>query len=160
MELDAQQAGNRRQFVLSKVLSKFLSSSWSSSMINTMRSCIHVVNVQECKPRNQSAFEIFFTISMIDMLRSKVKVYQMLTHNCLTECKPRNLSAFGIFFTVSCLSALTMDLSVSITGHKHKLDRILESTNLDKYELIDLPMEQPGDSSHEHVGVRKAPILV
>ena len=39
---------------------------------------------------------------------------------------------------------------MSIIDNDHELDRILESTNLDKYKLIDLPMEQTGDSSHEH----------
>ena len=38
----------------------------------------------------------------------------------------------------------------------HELDRILESTNLDKRELIDLPMEQPKDLSHKHMGVGMA----
>ena len=35
---------------------------------------------------------------------------------------------------------------MSIIDDDHKLDRIIESTNLDEYEFIDLPMEQPGDS--------------
>ena len=45
---------------------------------------------------------------------------------------------------------------MSIIDDKHKLDRILESMNLDEYELMDLLMEQPGDSSHEHTGVGMA----
>ena len=32
------------------------------------------------------------------------------------------------------------------------LERI-ERKNLDEYELIDLPTEQPDDTSHEHSGV-------
>ena len=36
----------------------------------------------------------------------------------------------------------------------HKLDTILESTNLDEYEFINLPMEQ-----NEHMGVGITPIL-
>ena len=40
----------------------------------------------------------------------------------------------------------------------HKiLERTLQRTNLDKYKLIDLSMEQHGDSSHEHTGVGMAP---
>ena len=38
----------------------------------------------------------------------------------------------------------------------HELDRILESTNLNKYELINLLMEQPEGLSHEHTGVGMA----
>ena len=41
---------------------------------------------------------------------------------------------------------------MSITDNGHKLDRILESATLNKYELIDLPKEQPGDSSNEYTG--------
>ena len=44
-----------------------------------------------------------------------------------------------------------------------KLDRILECTNLDKYELIDLPMEQhddSDDSSQEHTDVGMAPTWI
>ena len=33
---------------------------------------------------------------------------------------------------------VSMDLSMSIVDDNHELDRILESTNLDKYELMDL----------------------
>ena len=48
---------------------------------------------------------------------------------------------------------------MSIIDDDHELDRILESMSLDEYELIDLPMEQPDDSSHEHIGVGIAPTL-
>ena len=48
---------------------------------------------------------------------------------------------------------------MSIINNEHKLHWILKSTNLDKYELMDLPIEQPGDSSQEHSGVGKAPTL-
>ena len=58
-----------------------------------------------------------------------------------------------------CASAVTMDLNMSIIDDNHKLDRILESTNLDKYELINLTMEEPGDLLNKHMGVRVAPIL-
>ena len=47
-----------------------------------------------------------------------------------------------------------MNLSMLIIDNDHKLDRILESANLNKYELIDLPKEQPGDSSNKYTGVR------
>ena len=47
-----------------------------------------------------------------------------------------------------------MDLRVSIIDDEHELNKISESTNLDKYELIDLPMKQSGDLSHKHTGVR------
>ena len=43
-----------------------------------------------------------------------------------------------------------MDLRVSIIDDEHKLNKILESTNLDDYELIGLPMKQSGDLSHKH----------
>ena len=45
-----------------------------------------------------------------------------------------------------------MDRSMSIIDDGHELERILESMNLDEYELINSPMEQqqPGDLSHEH----------
>ena len=46
-----------------------------------------------------------------------------------------------------------------ITDDDHKLDRILRSTNLDEYELIDLPMEQNADSLQKHTGVGMAPTL-
>ena len=36
---------------------------------------------------------------------------------------------------------------------------MLESTNLDEYKLIDLPVEQHDDSSQEHMGVGMAPTL-
>ena len=50
-----------------------------------------------------------------------------------------------------------MDLSVSITDDEHELKKTLESTNLDEYELIDLPlMKQYSDYSHKHNGVRMA----
>ena len=48
---------------------------------------------------------------------------------------------------------------MSIIDHDYELDKIIESTNFDEYELIDLPMKQPGDSSYEHTGVRMAPTL-
>ena len=48
---------------------------------------------------------------------------------------------------------------MSITDDNHKLDRILESTDLDKYELINLPTEQFGDLMHEHMGIRMARTL-
>ena len=51
------------------------------------------------------------------------------------------------------------DLSMLIIDNNHELDRILESMNLDEYELIDLPMEQPDDSSHEHTRVGMGPAL-
>ena len=40
-----------------------------------------------------------------------------------------------------------------------KLIGFLQSTNLDKYEPIDLPMEQPNDMLHEPMGVGVAPTL-
>ena len=54
---------------------------------------------------------------------------------------------------------VTLDLSVSIIDADHELDRIIKSTNLDEYECIDLPLMQPGDSSHEHTDVGLAPDL-
>ena len=52
-----------------------------------------------------------------------------------------------------------MDLSMSIIDDDQELDRILESTNLDEYEPLNLPMEQPNDLLHELKGVRMAPTL-
>ena len=40
-----------------------------------------------------------------------------------------------------------------IIDDDHELDRNLESTILDKYELMDLPTEQHDNSLHEFVGV-------
>ena len=58
-----------------------------------------------------------------------------------------------------------MGLSMSIIDNNHKLDRMLESTNLaeylvllasetNEYELIEFPKYQPGDLLHEYTGVR------
>ena len=55
------------------------------------------------------------------------------------------------------VSRLTLNLSV--LNDYHELDRILESTNLDEYEFIDLPMEQHDDLLQEHLGVGIAPTL-
>ena len=45
-------------------------------------------------------------------------------------------------------------------NNDHKLNRILESTILDKYGLINLSMEQHDDSSQEvNTGIGKAPTL-
>ena len=52
---------------------------------------------------------------------------------------------------------MSNNLSKLIVDNDHALDRILESRNLDKYELIDLWMEQPGDSSYERTGCGMAP---
>ena len=38
-----------------------------------------------------------------------------------------------------------------------QLDRVLESTNLDEYELTDMPIEQFDESPLELMGVRLAP---
>ena len=41
-----------------------------------------------------------------------------------------------------CISGwctLTMDLSMLIIGDEHRLDRILEGTNLNEYKLTNLP---------------------
>ena len=40
---------------------------------------------------------------------------------------------------------------MSIIDDNLELNKILESVNWDKYELIDLPMEQLDGSSHEHM---------
>ena len=48
---------------------------------------------------------------------------------------------------------------MSVIDDDHKLDRILERTNIDKYKLIDLPMKQLDDSSHTLTAVRMAPTL-
>ena len=41
----------------------------------------------------------------------------------------------------------------------NELDRILKDTNLDEYELIDLPLEQLGDSSQETTRIGTAPTM-
>ena len=50
-----------------------------------------------------------------------------------------------------------MDLSMSVIDNDHELDRISESMNLDEYELIDLPTEQPDDGHRNgsHFGYGK-----
>ena len=52
-----------------------------------------------------------------------------------------------------------MDLIMYIIDDDRELDRILESENLDDYEHMDMPMEQPGHLSHKHTRVRMAPTL-
>ena len=42
----------------------------------------------------------------------------------------------------------------------HKLDMSLENMNLDTYELINLPVKQPGDSSHEHTALEWFPLWI
>ena len=46
---------------------------------------------------------------------------------------------------------------MSIINNNLELVRILENTNLDKYEFTDMPMEQPDESPHELTGVGMAP---
>ena len=48
-----------------------------------------------------------------------------------------------------------MDLSMSINDDNHELDRILQN-----YELIDLPMEQPDDLSHQHTVSEWLPLWI
>ena len=43
---------------------------------------------------------------------------------------------------------------MSIIDNDPELNRIVDSMNLDEHEFIDLLMEQPGDLSHEHTGIR------
>ena len=38
-----------------------------------------------------------------------------------------------------------------------ELVKTLKNTNLDEYELTDMPMEQPDELLHESMGVRMAP---
>ena len=64
------------------------------------------------------------------------------------------MSSFDMY-----IATLTMDLSVSIIDDDHELNKILESTNSDEYELIDLPMKQSGGLSHKHAGVGMASTL-
>ena len=46
---------------------------------------------------------------------------------------------------------------MSIIDGNLELDRILESTNLDEYELTDMPMKQPDALPHQLTGVGMAP---
>ena len=48
---------------------------------------------------------------------------------------------------------------MSIINDDHELDKMLESTNLDKYKVIDLLMKQLNGLSHEYTGVEVAPTL-
>ena len=48
---------------------------------------------------------------------------------------------------------LTTYLSISIIGDNYEPDRILESMNLDEYEIIGLPIEQLDDLSHKPTGI-------
>ena len=48
---------------------------------------------------------------------------------------------------------------MSIIDDDYEIDKILEATNLDDHELIHLPIEQPGHSSHERTGVEMAPTM-
>ena len=49
-----------------------------------------------------------------------------------------------------------MNLSMPIIDDDLELVRILQNMDFDEYELTDLPMEQPDDSSHELTGVTMA----
>ena len=40
-----------------------------------------------------------------------------------------------------------------------ELVRILENTNLDEYELTDMPIDEPDESSHKLTGIGMAPTL-
>ena len=57
--------------------------------------------------------------------------------------------------------SITMNLNMSIIDDNRELDGILESRNLNEYELINLPMEQPDDLLHKHtcIDIRMAPTL-
>ena len=48
---------------------------------------------------------------------------------------------------------------MSVIDNDREFDRNLETTNLDEYEVIDLPREQLNDLSHEHMGIRMATTL-
>ena len=56
------------------------------------------------------------------------------------------------YYTVRGLSMTIID------DDDQELDRILENTNLDEYELIDVPIEQHSDSTQHNLGVGMAPI--
>ena len=51
----------------------------------------------------------------------------------------------------------TTNLSMPIIDDDLELIRILDNTNFDKYELTDMPMEQPDELPHELTGVGMAP---
>ena len=48
---------------------------------------------------------------------------------------------------------LAMDISISLIDDDDELDRILQNTNLDKYELTDSSREQLDGLSQEELGV-------
>ena len=77
---------------------------------------------------------------MINTLRFIAIVYQTLTSNSLAECKPRNPERYH-------------------RDEDHEVNSILGSMNLESMSLSICQWEQPGDSSHEHTGVEKAPTL-
>ena len=47
---------------------------------------------------------------------------------------------------------------MTIIDDDQELDRILKNTNLDEYEIIDVPIEQHSDSTQVNLGVGMAPI--
>ena len=49
------------------------------------------------------------------------------------------------------------NVSMSIINDDLELGRVLENTNLDEYELTDMPMEQPDESLHKLTVVGMAP---
>ena len=53
---------------------------------------------------------------------------------------------------------LAMDISISMINDD-ELDRILENTNLDEFELTDLPREQLDGSSQEELGIGLVPTM-
>ena len=54
---------------------------------------------------------------------------------------------------------LAMDNSMARIDDDDELDRILETTNLDEFKLIESPLEQLDDESQENLGVGPAPTI-
>ena len=66
-----------------------------------------------------------------------------------------------LFRGLHCVKKIVRQLLRSIIDDNRELGRTLECTctYLDKYEVIDLPIQQHDDSSQEHTGVGMAPTL-
>ena len=90
----------------------------------------------------------------MEMVTAFIKVFQSLETRALSRSFLQSLPSIIVRYHLIC--TLTMDLSVLIIDVKHELNKILESTNLHEYELIDLPIQQSGDLSHKHTGVGMA----
>ena len=121
------------------IFSRILSNSWSSSMIVRLRSgSTQLFTQYTCISLDTpSAFEINETMCCIECART------LYTTHCLVFVPPtKSLSRKRLGFEViSCGKNCVLAVILFSYGSQHddrELGRILENTNLDEYELIDV----------------------